>query len=65
MRIFSILGLLISVPLLAQTPMDDLFYSSGKIYVVVTIMSIIFIAIALYLFRLDSKIKKLEKEQEE
>jgi len=65
MRIFSILGLLISVPLLAQTPMDDLFYSSGKIYVVVAIMSIIFIAIALYLFRLDSKIKKLEKEQEE
>ncbi len=36
--------------------------SNGKIYVVVTVVLIILIGLLLYLFRLDRKISKLEKE---
>ena len=37
-------------------------YQSGKIYVVVIVMSIILVGIAGYLIMLDRKISKLEKE---
>lgn len=37
-------------------------YQSGKIYVVVIVMSLIFVGIAGYLIMLDRKISKLEKE---
>ncbi len=37
-------------------------YQSGKIYVVVTVVSIIFVGILTYLVMLDRKISKLEKE---
>ncbi|MEZ4805111.1 MAG: CcmD family protein [Bacteroidia bacterium] len=40
---------------------ESLFRSSGKIYVVVGIIAIIFILIVLYLIRLDRKISNLEK----
>ena len=49
---------------LAQSPMDDFFYSSGKIYVVIAVLLIILGGVALYLFRLDRKISKLEKKDE-
>lgn len=42
---------------------ESLFRSSGKIYVVVGIIAIIFLMIALYLFRLDRKISALEKKK--
>ncbi|MDI1234761.1 MAG: CcmD family protein [bacterium] len=41
---------------------ESLFRSSGKIYVVVGILTIIFTLISIYLIRLDSKITRLEKE---
>ena len=37
-------------------------YQSGKIYVVVIVMALIFVGIAGYLVMLDRKISKLEKE---
>ncbi|MFL5762839.1 MAG: CcmD family protein [Bacteroidia bacterium] len=37
-------------------------YQSGKIYVVVAVMGIIFIGIAAYLVILDRKISRLEKK---
>ncbi|WP_380918461.1 CcmD family protein [Sphingobacterium anhuiense] len=37
--------------------------SSGKIYVVVLVMLVLFLAIAGYLFILDRKITRLEKKQ--
>jgi CcmD family protein len=37
-------------------------YQSGKIYVVVTVLSIIFVGIVIYLISLDRKLSKLEKE---
>ena len=36
--------------------------SSGKIYVVVAVLCIIFIGIVAYLFNLDTKLAKLKKE---
>lgn len=43
---------------------ESLFRSSGKIYVVVGIITIIFLCIVLYLIRLDKKISKLENPSE-
>ncbi len=42
--------------------MADGLYESGKIYVVVTVLAIIFVGIVGYLIVLDRKIAKLEKE---
>jgi hypothetical protein len=39
---------------------ESLFRTSGKIYVVVGILTIIFALITIYLIRLDAKITKLE-----
>ena len=44
-----------------QSEMADLLRSNGKIYVVVAVLSIIFIGIVLYLILLDKKMNKLEK----
>lgn len=45
-----------------QIEMATGLYQSGKIYVVVIVMSLIFVGIAGYLIMLDRKISKLEKE---
>ena len=37
--------------------------SSGKIYVVVAVIVVIFLGIATYLFYLERRLSKLEKEQ--
>lgn len=42
--------------------MADLMRQSGKIYVVVGVIVIIFVGIALFLWSLDKKITKLEKQ---
>ena len=54
----------------AQTPannvqMADGFYAEGKIYVVIGITGIIFIGIAVYLFMIERKVKKLEEALKE
>lgn len=36
--------------------------SSGKIYVVVAVLSVIFIGLAAYLFSIDKRLKKIERE---
>ncbi len=46
----------------APVEMATGLYQSGKIYVVVVVMSLIFAGIAGYLVMLDRKISKLEKE---
>ncbi len=49
--------------LLQQTvEMADTFRADGKIYVVVAVLSVITISLLAYLFVLDKKISKLEKE---
>ncbi len=49
---------------IAQDTIDmaDTMRSNGKIYVVVGVISIIFLGIILYLIRLDSKISRIEKK---
>ena len=46
----------------AEPEMADTFRSEGKIFVVIAVLSIIFICIISYLVYLDIKLKKLEKK---
>ncbi len=43
----------------------DLFFRSGKYFVVVGVLVILFIALFAYLYRLDRKVSELEKESNE
>jgi len=45
----------------SNVEMADTMRSSGKIYVVITTISIIFIGLAIYLFSIDRRLKKIEK----
>ena len=47
----------------SEPEMADVFRSSGKIYVVVAIVAIIFAGLAIYLFSIDRRLKKIEKEK--
>jgi len=42
--------------------MEELFYSSGKIYVVIGVVAIILSGIFAYLFWIDRKVSRMEKE---
>ena len=44
--------------------MADSLRSSGKIYVVVLVISGVFIGLAIYLFSIDSRLKKIEKQKQ-
>lgn len=46
-----------------QEEPTDFMRSNGKLYVVVAVVVTIVLGLFLYLFNLDRKIKKLEKEQ--
>lgn len=43
--------------------MADTMRSSGKIYVVIVTIVIIFVGLAIYLFMMDRRLKKIEKEK--
>ena len=36
---------------------------SGKIYVVVMVIAVIFVGLAIYLFSIDNRLKKIEKQK--
>jgi CcmD family protein len=42
--------------------MATAFYAEGKIYVVIAVVSIVFIGLAVYLLRMDKRISKLENQ---
>jgi len=44
------------------TGMADEFYKSGRIYVVIATICVVFIGLAIYLFSMDRRLKKIEKE---
>jgi CcmD family protein len=48
-----------------QAPVDmaEELHKSGKIYVVVLTIAIIFVGLAIYLFSIDRRLKKIEKEK--
>lgn len=66
-KIFSVLFfLLFSLMGMAQNnnvEMADLMRSNGRIYVVVAVVTTILIGLILYIFRLDRKLTRLEKEK--
>lgn len=43
--------------------MADQMRSSGKIYVVIATILVIFIGLAIYLFTIDRRLKKIEREK--
>ncbi|TAF47583.1 MAG: CcmD family protein [Sphingobacteriales bacterium] len=56
--------LITSVAVKAQTvEMADVLRSSGKIYVVVATIAIIFVGLTAYLFMLDKRLTKLERNK--
>lgn len=62
-RLAFILFTLISLVANAQdVEMADKFREDGKIYVVIAVLSIVFICLGIFLWRIDAKVKKLEKE---
>lgn len=58
----NILAILFSL-LQNEVEMADTFRQEGKIWVVVAVIAAVSIGILIYLFTLDRKISKLEKEQ--
>ena len=65
-RLFILPGVLLTnIAAFAQQPstvdMADTMRSSGKIYVVISIICVIFIGLAIYLFSIDRRLKKIEK----
>lgn len=63
-HIFSLMALAMwGMQAFAQTQQEpSVLKANGKIYVVVGIIAIIFLLIVIYLFRLDKKISRLEKQ---
>ena len=65
--VMSILALLFSGALMAGTEessldMSDKMYASGKIYVVIVCLVLIFLGIVIYLITIDRKLNRLEKQ---
>ena len=61
-----ILSLISTVSVWAQgndIEMAEMMRSDGKIYIVISVLMIIFIGFIFYLMRLDSRITKMEKEE--
>ena len=68
-RFILTLSLILSFTLMSMAQnsggveMADALRSSGKIYVVVMVIAVIFIGIAIYLFSIDNRLKKIEKQK--
>ncbi|WP_317206531.1 CcmD family protein [Mucilaginibacter roseus] len=67
-KLFSLIVLLLSFTAVfaqngADIEMADTLRSSGKIYVVVATLAIIFVGLAIYLFSIDKRLKKIENEK--
>ena len=43
--------------------MADVMYSNGRIYVVIATIVIVFAGLTVYLFSIDRRLKKIEKEK--
>lgn len=63
-KILSILALIFTF-IQARSQDGDMatgMRSSGKIYVVVAVIGVIFLGLVMYLFSIDRRVKKLEKK---
>lgn len=63
-RITSLLFLsgIAATQAICQPPTNDFLRSTGKIYVVVAVLVVIFLVLMLYLITLDRRIQKLENQ---
>ena len=65
----SLVSMTLALQVAAQTTDDvemaDVFHTSGKIYVVVAILVVIFIGFVILLINIDRKVSRLEKELKE
>jgi len=64
-KIFLSAFLLLAYTMAFAQPVEmaDALRSSGKIYVVITTIVVIFVGLAIYLFSIDRRLKKIEKEK--
>jgi CcmD family protein len=53
----------ISTAFASDVEMADIMRSNGMIYVVIAVLSIIFIGILVFLFLIERRLKKLEKTE--
>ncbi len=44
-----------------EIEMANIMRSSGKIYVVVAVLAVIYIGLIIYLYQIDQRVRKLEK----
>lgn len=61
---FCLPSILFAQETASKVKMADQFYEDGKIYIVVIVIVTILIGLFAYLFVLDKKLKKLEKDQD-
>lgn len=47
----------------AQGGMEEYFYGSGKIKVVIGVAAIVMLGLIVFLWRLDNRVSRMEKEQ--
>ena len=46
----------------SSNTMEEYMYSSGKIWVAITVLGIILVFISIYLWRMDKKLDRMEKD---
>ena len=59
---FLLLVMLTSIGMSAQSTLDETMHSSGKINVVIAVIAIILLGFFIYLFLIDRKVGRLEKQ---
>ncbi len=62
--LISFIALLANASLAQDNAIEQTFHESGKINVVVAIVTVIFIGIVFYMIKLERKISKLEKNSD-
>lgn len=60
--ILTITGLFLSMTNLQASAMVELIRGNAKFNIVIVVLSIIFLGIIIFMFRLDNKINKLEEK---
>lgn len=56
------LALMATLGMSAQTALDETMHSSGKINVVVAVIGVILLGMFIYLFMIDRKVSRVEKQ---
>jgi hypothetical protein len=54
---------LAAIPAFAESSLEEYFYASGKIKVVIAVASIVLAGLVAYVIILDKKVKNLEKKK--